>query len=145
MALHESGSTAGVLVRLSKGGRLTIHINSNAFGLAGKHWMEQLTPPNRAQWGNIFSFIDPAASRAQRRSACSELRGVYRGTDADLDECPGAMFFWDDDEMDAHVAPLDRSSNRSLGAAIGSNVRAVIGAYGGLGAHEGFPVQFRFS
>jgi hypothetical protein len=144
MALYESGSTSTVLVRMSDSYRLVIHINSNAFGLTGKHWQEQLAPPNRAKWGNIYYMIDPAASRAQRREACADLKGVYAKTGLDIDECPGAMFFWDGEEDVAHVMPVDFASNRSLGAAIGTHVRNVVGAFGGLKKNEGYPVQFRF-
>jgi hypothetical protein len=120
-------------------GRLTLIINVQSFGLTGQHWKDQLTGRNRSKWGKIYIHADKALTIENRRIATQDWRGAFRAQPVDIDECPGAMFIWERQEVEADAMPVDRWSNRALGSAIRHALDAII-----TGSKAWYEVDFRF-
>ncbi len=112
-------------------GVISVTILTTAYPTVGEHWRQQLTGKNLRKWGRIY--IDPAPGEAdERRSmALAPFGKLYKGeVGANIDECPGAMFIWETQEI-AHGHPTDARSNQDLGRdlyhALCSRVKAETG------------------
>ncbi len=96
-------------------GIIHVTIVTAAYPTAGDHWRQQLTGSNLRKWGRIFIDPDPHEAKERRSMAIGPLQGLYKGQPAaNIDECPGAMFIWETDEI-ADPMPVDAKSNQQLG------------------------------
>lgn len=123
------------------GGVVQVEIGVQGYPMVGLHWKEQLTGANLRKWGRIYIDDDPSAKRARRRLALYPFGRLYAGeVGNNLDECPGAMFVWENQDQVAHVMPCDARANQDLGRDLYNALRAAI--VGPMGWYE---VRFSFA
>jgi hypothetical protein len=116
MAKNPPHPPENISAAIGPAGVVNVTINVPAFPMVGAHWRDQLSGPNARRWGKLFIDPDKEECEERRRDALNSFRGLYGGEPANnLDECPGAMFYWDGPEYPAHVQPLCASDNQALG------------------------------
>lgn len=99
----------------SAAGVIAVTVQTSAYPMVAEHWKRQLTGKNKAKWGRLFIDPDPTAKRERRSIALAPFAGLYKGhTGNNNDECPGAMFIWETQEV-SHVQPCDAVSNQEFG------------------------------
>lgn len=104
--IHSENSAPGVI---------TVTVQTCAYPMVADHWKQQLTGRNKAKWGKIYIDPDPASKRERRSIALAPFAGLYKGeVGNNNDECPGAMFIWESQEI-SHVQPCDAVSNQEFG------------------------------
>ncbi len=110
-----------IQVREVRPGVVEVTIPAAAYGQAGEHWKQVLSPPNHGGYGRIY--IQRFGANRRRYEACYALRDYWRGNPgANLDECPGAMFIWTTAKA-ADVEAIDAIDNQSLGRDLGLKLR----------------------
>jgi hypothetical protein len=96
-------------------GKALVTIRKSVYPQVARHWEEQLTGPNRAKWGKIYTDPSKAAAEERRRDAMWEHgRAFTRGLHVNRDECPGAMFIWET-HATADVEELCATDNQKFG------------------------------
>jgi hypothetical protein len=96
-------------------GVIRVAILSTGYPMTADHWKQQLTGKNAAKWGKIYIDPAPGATEERRSIALAPFGSLYRGEKGNnLDECPGAMFIWETQEI-AHIQPRDAVSNQEFG------------------------------
>lgn len=96
-------------------GVISVTVQMSAYPMVAEHWKQQLTGRNKAKWGKIYIDPDPASKRERRSIALAPFTGLYKGQIGNNnDECPGAMFIWETQEV-SHVQPCDAVSNQEFG------------------------------
>lgn len=122
-----------------KNGVVTVTIVTAAYGDVGQHWKCVLDKPNNGGYGKIYIQREGAAKR--RYEACANMRGLHAGNPgANLDECPGAMFIWSNQEKEADVEALDAEANQRFGRDLGYALKK----YPQATAADLWEVRFRF-
>lgn len=120
-------------------------VREQAYPQVARHWREQLTGTNAAQWGRIYCDPDAREKRHRRRHNMADYGGITEDAGTrrhgkghiNRDECPGAMFVWESQEP-AHVEEICATDNQKFGRELYWALRRV------LGKLDWWEVRFRF-
>ena len=107
-------------------GVVQVTIRSAAYPQVGEHWRRVLSGNNTQRWGRIWTDPDAQAADERRADAMWEEGQSTRGMPhANRDECPGAMFIWETQEI-SDVEVCCASANQAFGRDLYNALRPLI-------------------
>ena len=116
-----------IVVTVVKPGVAQISVRHQACPQVARHWEEQLTGAKAKHWGRIWIDPDKAAADERRKLALGQVGPIGRGMpQANRDECPGAMFIWETQEV-ADVELLCAVQNQAFGRDLYRALKSTLG------------------
>ena len=107
-------------------GVVQVTIRTAAYRQVGEHWKRVLSGANARRWGRIWTDPDSAAADERRADAMWEEGPTTRGLPHfNRDECPGAMFIWETQEI-SDVEVCCASANQAFGRDLYNALRKLI-------------------
>jgi hypothetical protein len=138
---------AKIEVKHLGGGIAEVTIRAACYPQVGAHWKRVLSGSNAKRWGRIY--IDPSKAAAEERRADAmweEGRSTRGMPQANRDECPGAMFIWetqDISDVEVCCASANQAFGRDLYKALKDKLLP-IQKYGPKGRLSWWEVKFKF-
>lgn len=132
---------SGVRASKRNDGTVLVTVSRRAYPQVVDHWKSQLTGANAKRWGRLW--IDPhapATDERRRDAMWTEGRSTRGLPGFNRDECPGAMFICETQEV-SHVEVLCATQNQAFGRDLYSALRSELGPKSKMGWWE---VKFRW-
>jgi len=129
----------GVRVEPRNDGTVMVTVRRKADPQIARHWETQLTGRNGRKWGRLWIDANKAAAHERRRHALWQEGRSTRGMPAfNRDECPGAMFICETQEI-ADVEVCCATENQAFGRDLYRALRQELGR-----KLDWWEVRFRF-